>query len=154
MKRQVRSVIAFVLLSLAAGAVAGLITKDSTDIYETLIKPPFAPPAVVFPVVWTILYILMGVGAGIVWQSPSPRRETGICLFALQLAVNFVWPIIFFTEGWYFSAFLWLLMLLGLVIYMTCNFYKAKPAAAYLQAPYIVWLVFAGVLNLWIALVN
>ena len=124
MKRQVRSVIAFVLLSLAAGAVAGLITKDSTDIYETLIKPPFAPPAVVFPVVWTILYILMGVGAGIVWQSPSPRRETGICLFALQLAVNFVWPIIFFTEGWYFSAFLWLLMLLGLVIYMTCNFYK------------------------------
>ena len=154
MKRQIRAIIVFVFISLATGLVAGLISSGAMADYAAMTKPPFAPPGYIFPIIWTVLYILMGIGAGLVWCAHSPFRETGICLYALQLAVNFLWPIIFFVEGWYFAAFLWLLLLLALVIAMTYTFYRAKPLAAYLQAPYIVWLVFAGILNLWIALTN
>ncbi len=154
MKKQIKSIIVFVVISLAAGLASALISRTAMADYESMSKPPFAPPAFVFVVVWTALYILMGVGAGLVWRAYSPFRETGICLYALQLAVNFLWPVIFFVEGWYFIAFLWLCLLLVLVAAMTYSFYRAKPIAAYLQAPYLVWLVFAGVLNLWIALTN
>lgn len=154
MGRKIKYAAVFSAVSLGAGAVSALISGNITDSYATLALPPFAPPDSVFPVVWTALYILAGIGAGLVCAGFSPFRERALVSYALQVAVNFVWPIIFFGAGKYFAAFFWLLFLLWSVCFMTLQFAKANKTAALLQLPYIVWLVYAAVLNLFAALMN
>ena len=143
-------------LPLAVGGLSAALTMGSMAQYSALPQPPLAPPAWVFPAVWTVLYILMGVACWLVWKSDAARQDKkrALTLYGGQLAVNFVWPLLFFGRGWYGVSFLWLLLLLALVLAAVAAFGRIRKLAAWLLAPYILWLLFAGYLNCAIWLLN
>ena len=149
-KKDIKTYAAFILGSEAVGVLSGLISRKGMKVYtETAVKPPLSPPAVVFPVVWAILYGLMGIGAARVFLSrPSRDRTLALRLFAGQLVFNFFWSVIFFASGAYGGAFFWLLALLALSCAMTVFFYRVDKPAGYIGIPYLVWLAFAAYLNL------
>jgi len=138
------------------GGLSGWLTKNGTAIYsQTIVQPPLSPPGWVFPVVWTILFALMGIGAARVYLSPpAPARSRGLNLFIAQLVVNFFWSPIFFNLQAFGFAFFWLLLLWCLVVWMILTFRKADPPAATLQIPYLLWLTFAAYLNLGVWYLN
>ena len=140
----------------AVGLLAGTLTRQAAEIYNLVaVKPLFSPPGWVFPMVWTALYALMGVGAAQITLSPfSTERSRGLNLMVTQLVVNFFWPLLFFNAQAYGFAFLWLLLLWLLVLWMIVEFYKTHPAAAYLQIPYLLWLTFAAYLNAAVWILN
>ena len=143
------------LISLGTGALSGFITRNDTKVFfEVIEKAPLTPPAVVFPVVWTILFALMGVGVWLVWEKECKYRTLSISLFSLQLVFNFFWSIIFFKFMELDIAFLWLIILWLEVIAMTVAFYKCSKKAGLLQIPYIIWLTFAAYLNFAICTLN
>ena len=146
----------WILLAEAVGALSGWLTREGTEIYaQTILKPPFSPPGWVFPVVWTILYALMGIGAARIYQAPpSGTRSLGLNLFVAQLVVNFFWSPIFFNLQAFGFAFFWLLLLWGLVLWMILAFRTVDPPAAKLQVPYLLWLTFAAYLNLGVWYLN
>ena len=156
MKRNWKPYLFWVLLAEAVGVLSGWLTREGTELYaQSVVKPPFAPPGWVFPVVWSFLYALMGIGAARVsLTAPSKARSLGLNLFVVQLVVNFFWSPIFFNAEAYGFAFLWLLLLWGLVLWMTLAFRKADPLAAKLQVPYLLWLTFAAYLNFGVWLLN
>ena len=131
------------------GALSGWLTREGTQLFsETVAKPPLTPPSLVFPIVWGILYALMGIGAARVsLTEASEDRSRGLNLFVAQLIVNFFWSLIFFNAQAYGFAFFWLLLLWGLVLWMTLTFRKVDKIAAWLQVPYLLWLTFAAYLN-------
>lgn len=139
----------FVVLSEAIGAFSGFLTKDGMKIYEAFAnKPALTPPGIAFPIVWSILYACMGIGAGRIWQSPpSLARNRSLLVFVIQLAVNFCWSLLFFNAKVYGFALIWLILLWGLVLMMIWAFYQVDPKAAYLQIPYLLWVSFAAYLN-------
>ena len=143
-------------MSEAAGALSGWLSRDGTAVFsQTASQPPLSPPAIVFPIVWVILYGLMGISAARIWLAPpSSDRSNGLNLFIAQLVVNFFWSLIFFNAQAYGFAFLWLLLLLALVLAMILTFRKVDPLAAYLQIPYLLWLTFAAYLNLGVWYLN
>lgn len=118
-------------------------------IYETIQKPMISPPAWIFPVVWTVLYTLMGISVYLILTSKGEKEEIkdAIAIFVYQLIVNLTWPILFFNFQWYFVSFLWILLLIFLVASMIRSFWKLSKPAAYLNIPYLVWLCFAAYLN-------
>lgn len=136
-------------ICLAVGILSAFLSSPGMeDFQETVRQPPLSPPAVLFPVVWTLLYILMGVGAARVWfTKPSELRSRGLNLFVAQLTVNFFWSLIFFDARSFALAFLWLLLLWGLVCWMIITFRKVDRWAARLQVPYLIWLSFAAWLS-------
>ena len=141
--------------TLGIGSLSALLSRGGMEAFSYLKKPAFAPPDWVFPVVWTVLYALMGIGAARVWLSPpSPARSKGLNLYVLQLIVNFFWSLIFFNAQAYFLALLWLMLLWALVFGMTLFFYQADLPAAKLQIPYRVWLIYAAHLNLGVWYLN
>lgn len=139
-----------IAIPLAVGLFAALLTRDSMMIYDTLQQPPLAPPAWLFPVVWTILYVLMGVSSGLVWgkreEDPATVSE-GLSAYALSLGFNFLWSILFFRCRWLLAAFFWLLGLLYLILRTIAAYRRVSRPAAYLQIPYALWVTFAGYLN-------
>lgn len=139
----------FIIITEAVGALSGFLTREGTKTYEAFAaKPALTPPGSVFPVVWSILYALMGIGAARVWQSvPSAMRQRSLILFAVQLAVNFVWSLLFFNAKVYGFAFIWLVLLWILIVLMIRAFYQVNTTAAYLQIPYLLWVTFAAYLN-------
>ena len=140
----------------AVGALSALLSRDGMARYgETDIQPALAPPMWVFPVVWSILFALMGIGAAMVWLSPeSDLRRKGLNVFVAQLIVNFFWSLIFFNLQAFGFAFIWLLLLWVLVAWMIWTFYQVKTLAAWLQVPYLLWLTFAGYLNFAVWMLN
>lgn len=146
-KSKLKSLVISLLLSLGTGAAAGILTSDSMAKYEALCKPPLSPPGWVFPVVWTILYTLMGIAAWLVWNSDSEDKKQALGYYAAQLFVNAVWPILFFRLDWHLTAFVWLLLLWYLVFVTTRMFYKINPLAGKLMVVYLIWITFAGYLN-------
>lgn len=144
-----KNVLVWVIISEVVGVVAGLLTQNAVEIYgQMAVKPPLSPPNWLFPVVWSILYALMGIGAGLVFSQVSDQdRNRGINLMVGQLVINFFWPLLFFNAQAYGIALLWLILLLVLVIWMALEFRKISPLAALLQIPYIIWLIFATYLN-------
>lgn len=139
-------------ISLGAGILSALLTGGSMRQYADMYKPPLAPPGWVFPIVWTILYILMGVAAWRVYESQGRDRRLALSLYGNQLLLNIVWPLLFFELKVYFFAFAWLL-LLWLLIYLTMRqFLLIDRRAGLLLVPYLIWVTFAGYLNLAIAL--
>lgn len=152
--KQVRPYVAFIAVTLAVGGLSALLSHGGMQAFEQLKKPPLSPPAVVFPIVWTVLYILMGVGAARVYTSRSDARFDAMLAFSLQLFVNFFWTILFFALQKRLLAFFWLLLLLGLVIGMTALFYRSVRWTAFLQIPYILWLLLAAYLNMGVYLLN
>lgn len=136
-------------ISLATGLLSGLLSRPGMEGFqETVRQPPLSPPAFLFPVVWTALYILMGIGVARIWLSePSQLRSKGVNLFIAQLVINFFWSLIFFNARVFALAFLWLLLLWGLVLWMIITFRKVDKLAANLQLPYLLWLSFAAYLS-------
>lgn len=141
-----------ILIPVGLGLIIGIITSGSIE-YNTLIKPVLAPPSIAFPIVWTILYVLMGVSYGIL-KSKSLLNSEIKFIYYLQLFVNAMWSIIFFTLEWRLFAFIWLLILILLIIMMIIKFYSKDRVAGLLQIPYLLWALFAAYLNLSIYLLN
>jgi len=141
------------ILSLGGGFLIGLITNPDEK-FASLVSPPLAPPAVLFPIVWTILYTLMAVSITLVISKNGSKSEDAAKIYYLQLIVNFIWPILFFSFGFLTFSFVWLLLLIALVVVMIVRFYRVSPLAAYLQLPYLVWLLFAAYLNLGYVVLN
>ena len=156
MKPKTKALAVCVALPLLTGGLAALISKKSMGLFDSVDKPPLSPPAWLFPVAWTALYVLMGLACYRVFtaQAPQEQKNRALLFYALQLGFNFFWTIIFFNLGAYTAAFVWLVILLALIVITTVLFYGIDKTAAYLMIPYIVWVTFAGYLNLGIALMN
>ena len=156
MKLDIKKLLKNLAIPLLIGFIAGFLTRQGTENFALNVKqPPFAPPAVLFPIVWTILYALMGFSAYIIENSPqTPQRNRALVLYYIQLFFNFLWSFIFFNFNNYLAAFVWIVALLILIIATTIEFYKIKPIAGYLMIPYIVWVSLAAVLNFSIYLLN
>ena len=139
----------WVLFCEAVGALSGFLTRSGMRIYEQSVdKPPLTPPGIVFPVVWGILFALMGIGAARVSvQGERSMRRAALTVFFVQLFFNFFWSIIFFNFQTFGLAFIWLLLLLALVVLMIVLFARVDKAAALLQLPYLLWVGFALYLN-------
>ena len=131
MKRNLKTYLFWILLSLGVGALSGFLSREGTELYSAVIeKPPLSPPAILFPVVWSILYVLMGISASRIYLSPdSPSRLHGLNLFIIQLVVNFFWSLIFFNAQAYGFALIWLLLLWALILWMILTFRKVDTAA-------------------------
>lgn len=141
-----------ILIPVFIGGIVGLIISGSID-YNSLQKPFLAPPSILFPIVWTILYILMGVSYGILKSKALIEPKTKF-IYYLQLFVNATWSIIFFTLKWRLFAFIWIILLDLLVIIMIIEFYKKNKIAGLIQIPYLLWVLFASYLNLAVYLLN
>ena len=154
MRSKIKTYVISIAAALAVGGLSALLTGDSMEKYKALNQPPLAPPGWVFPIVWTILFVLMGVGAAMVFLSDSSSKKKPIAIYGLQLLVNFFWTILFFLLEARLFAFFWLLLLLGFAIWMAVSFARVNKTAGLLQIPYILWLLFAGYLNLAVYLLN
>ena len=145
-----------IAIPLVVGAISALLTKDSMMIFQTVNKPPLSPPGWLFPVVWTILYTFMGVASYLVLTSEGTMEEKSqaISVYFYQLLVNFLWSTWFFNLQWYVFAFFWLVLLWVLILVTVVRFYLLSKPAGYLMIPYLLWVTFAGYLNLGIALLN
>lgn len=145
----------FILLTELVGVVAGLFTSMGMNAYKQVEKPALTPPDIVFPIVWTILYALMGISAARIWLSPPTKeRNHGLIIYLAQLFFNFFWSLIFFNLQAYGFAFFWILILWALIIGMIYTFNKTDRLAALLQIPYLIWVTFATYLNLMVWLLN
>ena len=149
MKINIKKLVVCVAIPLAVGALAALLTRGAVAEFSALEKPPFAPPAWLFPVVWTILYTLMGISSYMISEAKTAddEKEKALTVYFYQLAVNFLWPIFFFDFGWYLFSFFWILLLWLLVLHMIRLFATIYKPAAWLNIPYIIWLTVAAYLN-------
>lgn len=123
------------------------------EAFEALNKPALSPPGWLFPVVWTVLYILMGIASYLVLTSGKPN-DTALIVYGIQLVFNFFWPILFFNLELYLLSFFWLVLLWLLILKTTLSFYQISKPAGYLMLPYLLWVTFAGYLNFFIYLLN
>ena len=147
MKNKWKVLIFCILLPLAVGGAASLLSNNGMETFISINQPPLSPPAWLFPVVWTILYTLMGISSYLILTSEEDNVRSAGMLYGYQLVVNFLWPIFFFNFQWYLFSFFWLLLLMGVVAAMVLEFYKISKPAAYLNIPYLLWLMFAAYLN-------
>lgn len=139
----------WILFTEAVGFLSGWLTRQGSELYsQAIVKPPLSPPAMVFPIVWGLLFVLMGIGAARIYLAePSPARTRSLRIFLLQLAFNFFWSILFFNFQAFGIALIWLLILWGLILWMIFSFRQVDPPAAWLQVPYLLWVTFAAYLN-------
>lgn len=172
MKTNWKALVISILIPLAVGTAAGLLTMRGMESFTAMNQPPLSPPAWVFPIAWTILYTLMGISSYIIYMSETENENSGskssvnknteenngkdkaLSTYGYQLVVNFLWPAFFFNFQWYFFSFLWLVFLWVLVAKMILEFGQISKTAALLNIPYLLWLSFAGYLNLGVWLLN
>ena len=149
LKRLIKSII----IPLAVGGLAALISNNNLQVEN---EPPLLPPAWVFPVVWTILYILMGVASYLILESNSSQQEksNALTVYGLQLVLNFFWPIIFFNLEQYLFAFIWIIALWVMILLTILKFRPISKTASNLMIPYLIWVTFAAYLNLAIYILN
>ncbi len=145
-----------IAIPLLVGGLSAFLTRDSMRVFTELNRPPLSPPGWLFPIVWTILYILMGVSSYLIIQSGAEEEavNSALSVYVYQLIVNFLWSTFFFNFGWYLFSFIWLVLLWVLVLIMIVRFYNISRLAGILQIPYLIWVTFAGYLNLGIWLLN
>ena len=151
-----KKLIVSILIPLAVGGAAALIANGSFKDFEALNKPPLAPPAWAFPAAWTLLYILMGIAAYLVYCSEKypGRIERALTFYAVQLFMNFCWTLIFFNLRLYLAAFIWLVLLWGAIAGTALLFRFISKSAGWLMLPYLAWVTFAGYLNLGVYILN
>ncbi len=150
-----KSLIKNIAIPLIIGGLAGFLTNsDVKEFMANAQKPFFTPPGWLFPVVWTILYILMGFSAYIIENTESPRKSRALTIYYIQLFFNFVWSFIFFSAENYLFAFIWIIALWLLIIATILEFKIIKTRAAYFLIPYLIWVTFAAVLNFSVYLLN
>lgn len=153
MKIQWKTLILSLFLPLAIGSLASLLTKNSMETFNLLNKPVLAPPGWLFPIVWTILYLLMGSASFLIISSEQ-KKESTLAFYGLQLLFNFLWSVIFFNLEYYLFAFIWLVSLWLLILKTIILFFQIAKTAGYLMLPYLLWVTFAGYLNFTIFLLN
>lgn len=147
------SLLIAILIPLAVGSLSALLSGGMNS-YAVLNKPALSPPAILFPIVWSILYVLMGISSYIIAASDSPDKKKALSVYWLQLLFNFFWSVFFFRFSLYLFSFVWLLAMIALIIIMIYRFYKISPIAAYLQIPYLIWCIFAAYLNFMVYQLN
>lgn len=155
-KIKLTELLIFIVSADLAGALSGLIAGNFSGFYQTLIKPPLSPPGWIFPIVWSILYALMGISAFLIYSADSPDKTKKVpyLIYTAQLFVNFMWSIIFFRFKLLWAATAVIILLLILIISMLISFCKIRPSAAYINIPYLLWVAFALYLNISIAILN
>lgn len=144
-------------IALGVGGLSAFLVRKNLYIYSLLRKPPLAPPSILFPIVWTLLYILMGVGSARIFLQKAAYPDDvfdALLNYTLQLIFNFLWPVIFFNMCTFLFAFIWLTVLWTSILKMIFKFSKLDTTAAYLQIPYLLWVTYAGYLNFMIYLLN
>ena len=134
-------------LALGIGGLSAFLTKDSIPIYSAINRPKLSPPPELFPIVWTVLFVLMGIASAIIWCSNGREIDSALLFYGAQLVFNFCWTLIFFNFRAYLAAFIWLLILLVLIGITSVKFYRIKKLAGLLLLPYFAWVSFAGYLN-------
>ena len=156
MKIKWKQLLISIAIPLAVGALSALLSRNGMAEFADLNKPALSPPAWLFPVVWTLLYTLMGIASYLVFTSgaSSDKIQKALTVYGVQLGVNFFWSIIFFRLSMYLFAFIWLVLLWLLIIVTMVRFYKIKELAGDLIVPYLLWVTFAGYLNFGIYLLN
>ena len=153
-KNGTKKLTASIAIGLGTGLLSVLLTLGNFKAYSALLQPPLAPPGWLFPIVGGILYILMGVSVYLVYESDAEEKYIGLAVYVLQLIFNFLWLIIFFNIGNLLFAFVWLVFLWVLVLAMTISFYKVNKTAGLLQLPHLLWVTFAGYLNIALYILN
>lgn len=148
-----KKLIFFIVVTFVVGGFFSFFI-NSSSFYNSLEKPALSPPGIVFPIVWSILYTLMGISLYIISESKSLDKEQSYLIYILQLIVNSLWTLLFFGFGLKFISLLWIILLIVLVVIMIKNFYKINKTAGLLQIPYSIWLFFAAYLNLAIFILN
>ena len=151
---KLKPLVVSLFISLGVGGLSALLTRGSMERYGMLKQPPLSPPGWVFPVVWTVLFALMGIAAYLVWMAGGPERQGALTLYGTQLVFNFFWTLIFFNLGNYALAFFWLVILWALILLCTLRFFKVDSRAGWMMVPYLVWVTFAGYLNAGVWLLN
>ena len=151
-----------ILIPLSVGGLSAFLTKDAMMVFNTIKKPPLAPPGIAFPIAWSILYVLMGIASYLIYNLDENKliglqvvsKNKTLIIYVIQLIFNFFWSIIFFKFSMYKFAFVWLVILWALVFAFIKNALKLNKVAAYLMVPYLLWMTFAGYLNIMIAILN
>ncbi len=154
MKIQIKPLVINLAVSLGTGGLSALGSMNAMKTYGELNQPPLAPPAIVFPIVWTVLFLLMGISAYLICIRPSPYQIRALVTYGISLVFNFLWSILFFNASLFLFAFFWLIALWILIIVTIFLYHKIYPKAAWLQIPYLLWVTFAGYLNFMIYLLN
>lgn len=149
-----KALIASIIIPLAIGGLSAIITQNEMQKYGELVQPPLAPPSWLFPIVWTILFILMGISSYIVYSKTENILTPCLKLYAIQLVVNFFWTILFFNFRAYLISFIWIVLLIFLILKMIFCFAKISKPSAYIQLPYLIWTCFAAYLNIAIYFLN
>lgn len=144
--------IKFVSIPLLLGTLVGFISNFGKS--KDFVSPSFAPPDYLFPIVWSILYILMGISAYIVHKSNDKNKKDALKTYYISLAINLSWSILFFNLNLYLFSFFYLILLIVFVILMIVKYFRINKIASYLQIPYLIWILFAAVLNYSIYLLN
>lgn len=145
-KIDIKALVICIAIPLAVGGLAALITGAGSDFYETIKRPALSPPSWLFPVVWTVLYILMGVSSYLIWER-GERGRSALTVYGAQLALNFVWSLVFFNAKAFLAAGIIIVVLWVLIAVMLGMFYRVRRSAAYLQIPYFLWVTFATYLT-------
>lgn len=154
MWKKLKPFVWLVVLTLLVGGLSAFLTRNQQEVFDTLNQPKLMPPPIAFPIVWSILYMLMGVGLALVLRQKPVQMGRVLALYCVQLAVNFVWPLLFFLLQNYLFAFMWLVLLFVLIVVLIVEFGRYSMLAALLQVPYLFWVGFAGYLNFMIARLN
>lgn len=153
-KHALKTVLLSIAIPLVTGGLAALLTMEGMRRNAALQQPSLAPPNWVFPIVWTILYVLMGISCAMVYLTPDDNRNDALRVYALQLFLNFGWTILYFGFGLLLASFVWIVLLEAVVVVMLALFVAVRPTAGYLQIPYALWGAFAAYLNLSVWLFN
>ncbi len=157
MWKKIKPYVISIGITLAVGGLSALLTAGSMDIYSDIVRPPLSPSSILFPIVWTILFVLMGISSAMIFNeySNQPAQVTrSLIIYGISLFLNFFWSIIFFNMRAYLFAFIWLILLWISILLTILSYAKIKPLAAILQIPYLLWVTFAGYLNLAIYILN
>lgn len=155
MWKKIKPYVISIAIALGVGALSALLTRNNMDIYDKINRPALTPPMILFPIVWGMLYTLMGISSALVYVKRDEGDDGGaLKIYALQLIVNFFWSIIFFNMQSFLFAFIWILLLWVLIIIMIVQFRKISPIAAYLQIPYLLWVTFAAYLTFMVYFLN
>ena len=159
--KEVRNFIISILIPLIVGYLSNVLSRllsgiSTSTYYSQLIKPSFAPPAFIFPIVWTILYILMGISSYLILRKGYnlPKVRDAIFYYGLQLVLNFIWSILFFGFGLRFTALIDIIIMILVSIIMISKFSKIDKRSGYINLIYLMWLVYAGFLNYFIWFIN
>lgn len=153
MKIKWKELILCIIVPLAVGGLSAFLTKDGMETFKTVQKPPLTPPEKLFPFVWTILYLLMGIASYIILTSGKPKIA-GLILYGVQLFFNFFWSVLFFNKQLYLFSFIWLVIMWLLILAAAILFYRNTRLAGCLMIPYLLWTAFAGYLNFGVYLLN